>query len=662
MYGSTLDGHMSIYQPSKPNDVAHTVIIKDVTEWIPYSPALARAYLLYGNDPVRICLHNAEVCREHKRPDLHKIWLLAAEILRTVVPLGTDIDEHKFDSNDPAAAETVELRKAGRAANAKKQLHTIDAPNKPLDMANDLQLLGRQRRDSGTGLDSDNELTESTKGRVQWGLHPLGRKLVDQLFENFLQLGDVQMLAMMSCVFREPFLPDKLPSEMLEGYNRNYETDVTQSAHSTNTMSKYEYFNNHYMHHPERYNYASAANFWPLPPMPLRISYTPTGQPSGNLMGPSPVQTLSTPSLPLPTLGGESYSSRGYFNMNFGSNSDPHNLTPPTPIGMSYVGHHEVSTDSYLAIMEGVNTTAIPGNRTSFLTTGDREIYPPNYNLNYKDHQRSQSVNFANNGSVKPRQNSLPLLSSSITSSNAPSPPVTPRRPSPSGYRTHSQTFAGKDGSEITSQNGIVVQMVNHQYFDSENTYSRHVALLNPTKAPQFDAYRIFYSDMLYRWGLFEQRAELLKFVSFAQGVSAGSVWREMRNATVPVSVPTASQSWNININPSASNADTITGGGRGSYVGSLQSKSTEAAHTQSNTNLSPPLPSSRIAAVFPQGAVEWLFDDREQHLEVKLLCYKCGSELGPPDNTCLECHRHRRHVNAGMVVIHATYENGLKK
>lgn len=45
MRGSTLDGHMSLYQPSKPNDVAHTVIIKDVTEWIPYSPALAKAYL-----------------------------------------------------------------------------------------------------------------------------------------------------------------------------------------------------------------------------------------------------------------------------------------------------------------------------------------------------------------------------------------------------------------------------------------------------------------------------------------------------------------------------------------------------------------------------------------------------------------------------------------
>lgn len=437
----------------------------------------------------------------------------------------------------------------------------------------------------------------------------------------------------------------------LQGYNRNYETDVTQPAHSTNTMSNaYEYFNNHYMHHPERYSYASAANFWPLPPMPPRISYTPftpISQPSGNLMGPSPVRTSSTPSLPLPTLGGEPNSSRGYFNMNFGSNSDPHNQTPPTPIGMS---HHEVPTDSYLTNMEGVNTTAIPGNRTSFLTTGDREIFPPNYNWSYKDHQRSQSVNFANSGSVKPRQNSLPLLSSSITSSNAPSPPVTPRRPSPSGYRTHSQISAGKDGSEITSQNGIVVQMVNHQYFDSENIYSHHVTLLNPVKAPQLDAYRIFYSDMLYRWGLFEQRAELLKFVSFAQGVSAGSVWREMRAATDSVTVPTTSQSWNININPSASNADTVTGGGRGSYIGSLQSKSTEAAHTQLITNLSPPLPSSRIiTSVFPQGAVEWLFGDHEQHLEVKLLCYKCGSELGPPDNTCLECHRHRRHVKCAI-------------
>lgn len=155
---------------------------------------------LYGKDPVAICLHNAQVCCEHKRPDLHKIWLLAAEILRTVVPLGTDVDEHKFDSNDPvviaaaAAAETVALRKAERAANAKKHLHTIDTPNKLLNMANDndLPLFGRKRRDSGTGLELyerlDNELVESNNsaapflGRVKWGLHPLGRKLVNQLY------------------------------------------------------------------------------------------------------------------------------------------------------------------------------------------------------------------------------------------------------------------------------------------------------------------------------------------------------------------------------------------------------------------------------------------------------------------------------------------------
>ncbi|RUS34315.1 hypothetical protein BC938DRAFT_481274 [Jimgerdemannia flammicorona] len=614
--------------------------------------SLPKKMALYGSDPVAICRHNARVCREHQRRDLQKVWLLAAEILKAVVPL---FGSNKDDPNDPMAIA---------AEGAKKYLHGTDIRSKMLNLAMDLGLMGRQRRDSGTGLEqhekSEDGFMDSTDngaafllGRAKWGLHPLGRKLVDKLFHHFLQLGDVQMLSMLSCVFREPFPPDKLSLELREADrhsgHRNYESDVTQPGHPNNMNSNtYEYFNNHYMRHPERYNYASAATFWPsLPPQLSHIQFTPAVQVGhGTIFGPSPVRTSSTPSLPLPNVGTESLGSKGYFGMNFGSNSDSHNLTPPTPIGSGLSLGHEI--DSNIVAMEGTNTaTYMAGNRVSFLGTGEKEGYPPNYNSDYKGHQRGHSVGFASSGSVKPRQNSLPLMSSSVNSFNVPSPPVTPRRPSPSGYRFQGQMFAGKDGSIITTHEGIVVRMVNPQDFDDEKIHSHHVTLLDAVKAPQLDAYRIFYSDMLYRWGLFERRAELLKFVSFAQGVSAGSVWREMRNAALAVApvIPSASQSWNIN--PSAPNVDVGPGSARGNSVGSLHSKSADAAHGQSGINMTPlvPLPPRTGTPAFPQGAMEWLLGDREQCLEVELFCYKCGSALGPPDNTCSECHRHRRQI-----------------
>ncbi|RKP25696.1 hypothetical protein SYNPS1DRAFT_22387 [Syncephalis pseudoplumigaleata] len=43
--------------------------------------------------------------------------------------------------------------------------------------------------------------------RLRWGLHPLGRQLVQNLLDYLARLGDIQTLAMFCCIFAEPFPP-----------------------------------------------------------------------------------------------------------------------------------------------------------------------------------------------------------------------------------------------------------------------------------------------------------------------------------------------------------------------------------------------------------------------------------------------------------------------
>lgn len=47
-----------------------------------------------------------------------------------------------------------------------------------------------------------------------WAIHPFGRPLVDSLFEYYIKMKDVQMLAMMACMLSKQYLPDELEAEI----------------------------------------------------------------------------------------------------------------------------------------------------------------------------------------------------------------------------------------------------------------------------------------------------------------------------------------------------------------------------------------------------------------------------------------------------------------
>ncbi|KAF9993218.1 hypothetical protein BGZ79_002140, partial [Entomortierella chlamydospora] len=159
-----------------------TLYLKDITHLLPVSPRLAAVYTLNGDSVSEICEHNALQARHLGRLDLYKIWKLAALILTLSVPM------------DPAAFEMH------KSEISRMNSHTH--PDKLLDLLN-RSSHARQRRDSGLAFIPG--LEDTFYHKVKWGNHPLGRMLVDVLFSFLERHGDIQMLALLSCVFKDPF-------------------------------------------------------------------------------------------------------------------------------------------------------------------------------------------------------------------------------------------------------------------------------------------------------------------------------------------------------------------------------------------------------------------------------------------------------------------------
>ncbi|KIW38582.1 uncharacterized protein PV06_09538 [Exophiala oligosperma] len=141
-----------------------TVSIHSFDTLIPSKQQLAEAYTIIG-DPKQVCTNNASVARDASFDDLASVWTLLGLILDDSIPL-----EIIHGLGHPAAEDvTVIARAATKTRNSKSDNHQSDA-----------KLLGRTR----------------------WGNHPLSLTyLLPAIFDHYERLGDVQMLAMMSCVF-----------------------------------------------------------------------------------------------------------------------------------------------------------------------------------------------------------------------------------------------------------------------------------------------------------------------------------------------------------------------------------------------------------------------------------------------------------------------------
>ncbi|KAI8632826.1 hypothetical protein F5Y19DRAFT_471998 [Xylariaceae sp. FL1651] len=155
-------------RPGKPKNI---VSIHNIAGDLPSKRELAHEYLIFG-DGDDVCKHNAKVAQKYGRHDLVDVWQYAALLLRKDIPL--------------------ELLEYG------KQRDTI------LVIAKDAIARFSSNKSASHG-DTDNT---ALTGRVKWGYHPLAKGLISDLFDYFEQLADIQMLAMLSCIFSETTAED----------------------------------------------------------------------------------------------------------------------------------------------------------------------------------------------------------------------------------------------------------------------------------------------------------------------------------------------------------------------------------------------------------------------------------------------------------------------
>ncbi|KAI2084008.1 hypothetical protein LOZ36_005199 [Ophidiomyces ophidiicola] len=163
----------------------NTISIHNLTHILPSKPYLATKYRIHGacSD---VCTHNMKVSADFGHMELAHIWGLLKLVLESLTPF------HSTPKHEDVS-------------------HMV------------YQVMGNNRRkDSGVDLTYDDCSTETLHmGTVGWGSHPLGSKwLLPALFEYFEQLGDVQMLGMLSYILSEPISnsfnqkADQVPSNL----------------------------------------------------------------------------------------------------------------------------------------------------------------------------------------------------------------------------------------------------------------------------------------------------------------------------------------------------------------------------------------------------------------------------------------------------------------
>ncbi|KAF2753429.1 hypothetical protein EJ05DRAFT_457957 [Pseudovirgaria hyperparasitica] len=175
--------HSSVDYGPKTSTLKQSSVITshDLSDLLPSRKELAREYEMCGDGP-SVCKHNAEVAKSHGFHDLADIWTLISLILANNVPLEV---LPQFYRPEPILVV------------ARRAMVRIKRKDSGLDLAFD---------------EAESVLNPTLKGRVKWGHHPLASSwLIPALFDYYERLADIQMLAMLSCVFSEPAAREGVP-------------------------------------------------------------------------------------------------------------------------------------------------------------------------------------------------------------------------------------------------------------------------------------------------------------------------------------------------------------------------------------------------------------------------------------------------------------------
>lgn len=147
-------------RPGRPKNI---ISIHNLQSELPSKRQFAQEYAIFG-DGAEVCSHNAAVAAKYGEQDLVHVWKYAAFLLRRDIPL---------------------------------EIHELHCRGQPV-------LVIAKDAAARTGDDEGNDPAtpgSMLAGRVRWGHHPLARDMINDLFDHYEKVADIQMLAMLACIF-----------------------------------------------------------------------------------------------------------------------------------------------------------------------------------------------------------------------------------------------------------------------------------------------------------------------------------------------------------------------------------------------------------------------------------------------------------------------------
>ncbi|KAM7192376.1 WD repeat-containing protein [Rhypophila sp. PSN 637] len=401
----------------KPKNI---VSIHDFRNELPSKKQFAQEYAIFG-DGADVCNHNAMVAEKYGYPDLVQVWKYAALLLRRDVPLELHRPHYRKESVLVIARDAV--------ARAEEET--------------------------------------SFSGRVKWGYHPLARELIADLIDYFERIADIQMLAMLTCIFGDSTAEDGVA--YAESHLPQPQTPLPMKAPSFSL----EYF--------------------PTDPELWNINYR--SQASSAITTP---RTAHTPIMYSGSQGSEEYAFLGP-----ASNSYSCGETPPKPHHLREADHTQsLSTSPNTRFFQRSNSAmaaasaafaSLPQRLTgSVVSIAGSPPEPPKKRLSPAETILS---NFA--------PSAITWGASTIFGGNTETTPGTARTSlSDDEYR--------KD--ELLSMVPVAVSCIpeNQGLFDDDGWMP--TSLLDSARNAVYSSYRYAYAEMLHMWGQPLSRLEIMKF------------------------------------------------------------------------------------------------------------------------------------------------------
>lgn len=442
-------GGMTTKSSEPPKNV---LSIHDLSDMLPAKRELATKYRISGKG-TDVCAYNSSVALDAGYHELARIWGLVKLVLQ----------------NQDGGVPDSDFERPGR----------IQRRDSAVDLTYDVRNQGQPFRRSN--------------GAIQWGSHPFGGQwLVPSLLDQFERIGDLQMVAMLSCVLhgppREPTgFPEDSSQERL-AFRRREQQSFSLDFYSDPGSAQIK-----------------SQTATPLGTTPKESHATPIGQGSGRssseLWRPDftpPYSTGTTP--PFASRGGNILSEK---------KSESQNVTIP--------GSEQQSQSRGGSGLGSVLASSL----TRSFTFGPSSASPPASALSKKGPIDS------------PRTGGGPgtLTPSAFTAKPASAIPDYVTTSTGLNSRTHSDTESERPQQSPRRPGKLKVAMKNQ---DSFNDGPSQNPILDPEKSRLYSAYRSEYANLLSVWGLPVQQSEVLKI-----GGSTSQIEHGRRSPRTSFSLPT---------------------------------------------------------------------------------------------------------------------------